>query len=192
MKRIDLRQVRRAASHEASLVAYDERGTRGDGQKAMKELEEKYLRLTNETNRAMHAELAATFMEPEEDADLYIMQATRLRSRLAANKDRVTDRHFTDITVQGLPESYRDIKLMTYNDPDFNQPKIQNHETLVPGRGYKADDIQWAHFNVSKIQTMRHLYLGSGSLLDFGQVEVGAIICRQLDIAVALWADDIQ
>ncbi|CAN0546480.1 unnamed protein product [Laminaria digitata] len=47
------------------------------------------------------------------------MQATRLRSRLAAVKEPVTDRHFTDIIVQGLPESYHDIKLTTYKDPDL-------------------------------------------------------------------------
>ncbi|CAN0198582.1 unnamed protein product, partial [Laminaria digitata] len=99
----------------------------------MKELEEKYLRVTNETIRALQAKLAATTMEPNEDPDHYIMQATRLRSRLAAVKEPVTDRHFTDIIVQGLPESYRDIKLTTYKDPHFDLPKIQS--------------------------TMRHLYL---------------------------------
>ncbi|CAN0425279.1 unnamed protein product, partial [Laminaria digitata] len=72
-------------------------------------------------------------MEPDEDPDNFIMQATRLRSRLAAVKEPVTDRHFTDIIVQGLPESYRDINLTTYKDPDFDLSKIQS--------------------------TMRHLYL---------------------------------
>ena len=123
----------KAAALLVAIHAYDERGTRGDGQKTMKELEAKYLRVTNETIRALQAALAATTMEPDQDPDHYIMQATRLRSRLAAVKEPVTDRHFTDIIVQGLPESYRDIKLTTYKDPDFDLSKIQT--------------------------TMRHLYL---------------------------------
>ena len=49
----------------------------------MKELEEKYLWVTNETIRALQAVLASTSMGPDEDLDHYIMQATRLRSRLA-------------------------------------------------------------------------------------------------------------
>ncbi|CAN0560278.1 unnamed protein product, partial [Laminaria digitata] len=102
------------------------RGTRGDGQKAIKELEQTYLRVTNETIRAFEAKLAATAMEPDEDPYNFIMQATRLRSRLAAVKEPVTDRHFTEIIVQGLPESYRDIKLTTYKDPDLDLSKIQS------------------------------------------------------------------
>ncbi|CAN0595317.1 unnamed protein product, partial [Laminaria digitata] len=102
------------------------RGTRGDGQKAIKELEQKYLRATNETILAFEAKLAATAMEPDEDPDSFIMQATRLRSRLAAVKEPVTDRHYTDVIVQGLPESYHDIKLTTYKDPDLDLSKIQS------------------------------------------------------------------
>ena len=91
--------------------AYDERSTRGNGQKAMKELEDKYLRVSNETIRALQAEVAA--MEPVEDPDTYVMNANRLRRKLAAVKEPVTDRHFTDIIAQGQPENYRDIKLTT-------------------------------------------------------------------------------
>ena len=32
---------------------------------------------------------------------------------------------FKTIIVQGLPEEYRDIKLTTYKDPEFDLPKIQ-------------------------------------------------------------------
>lgn len=56
------------------MRAYDERGTRGDEQKAMKELEEKYLRITNEIIRALQAAVAAPSMEPIEDPDHDIMQ----------------------------------------------------------------------------------------------------------------------
>ncbi|CAN0527992.1 unnamed protein product, partial [Laminaria digitata] len=89
-------------------------------------LEQKYLRVTNEMFRALQAKLAATAMKADEDPDNFIMQATRLRSRLAAVKEPVTDRHFTDVLVQGLPESYRDIKLTTYKDPDLDLSKIQS------------------------------------------------------------------
>lgn len=41
--------------------AYDARGTRGDGQKAMKGLEEKYLRVANETTLALQEALSATY-----------------------------------------------------------------------------------------------------------------------------------
>ena len=73
----------------------------------------------------MQAALAATSMESDEDPDHYIMKATRIRNRLAAVKEHVTDRHFTDIIVQGLPESYHVIKITTYKDPNFDLAKIQ-------------------------------------------------------------------
>ena len=72
------------------------------------------------------------------------MKATRIRSRLAVVNEPVTDGHFTDIMVQGLPESYRDIKLTTYTDP---------------------------HFDLTKIQaTMRHLYLDGLSRNETGRI----------------------
>ena len=42
------------------MHAYDERGTGGDGQKAIKVLDEKYLTVTEETIHALQAALAAT------------------------------------------------------------------------------------------------------------------------------------
>ena len=114
----------KAAAVLKAIHAYDERGTRDDGQEAMKALKEKYFRVTNETVRALQAALAATSMEPDDDPDHYIMQATCMRSRLAAVNEPVTDPHFADIIVQGLPESYRDIKHAIYKDPDFDLSKI--------------------------------------------------------------------
>ncbi|CAN0244684.1 unnamed protein product [Laminaria digitata] len=93
-------------------------------------------------------------MESDEDPDNYTMQATRLRSRLAAVKEPVTDCHFTDVIVQGLPEIYRDIKLTTYKDLHFDLPKIQS--------------------------TMRHLYLDglsrgkSGKIAGRGTIMIAA------------------
>lgn len=43
-----------------------------------------------------------TVMELGEDSDHYIVQAIHLRSRLAAVKEPVTDRHFADIIIQRL------------------------------------------------------------------------------------------
>ena len=95
------------------MHAYDERGTGGDGQKAIKVLDEKYLTVTEETIHALQAALAATTMGPDEDSDHYIVKAKRLRSRLTALKEPVTERYFKDIILQGLPEKYRYINLTT-------------------------------------------------------------------------------
>ena len=35
-------------------------------------------------------------------------------------EEPITDRHFTDIILQGMTEEYRDVKLMTWKDPDFD------------------------------------------------------------------------
>ena len=72
-----------------AIHAWDERGTRGDGQKAITEIEENNVRVTNETIRALRAALSATSTEPDDDPDHYITQATRLRSRLAAVNEPV-------------------------------------------------------------------------------------------------------
>ena len=40
-------------------------------------------------------------------------------------KEPVTERHFKGIIVQRLPKKYRDIKLTTCKDPEFDLPKIQ-------------------------------------------------------------------
>lgn len=102
------------------------RGTRGNGQKAVKELESKYLKITNETIRATQEALATTSMTSGQDPDNYINELTRLRNLLTEMEEPITDRHFTDIVLQGLTEEYRDVKLMTWKDPDFDLPKIQS------------------------------------------------------------------
>ena len=68
----------------------------------------------------LQAELTAKSMEPNEDPGTYIIKANRLRRKLAAVREPVTDRHFADIIVQGFPENYRDVNLTAYKDPDFN------------------------------------------------------------------------
>ena len=101
------------------------RRTRGNGQKAVKELESKYLKITNETIHAAQEALATTSITSGEDPDNYINQFTRLRSLPTEMEEPVTDRHFTDIVLHGLTEAYGDVKLMTLKDPDFDLPKIQ-------------------------------------------------------------------
>ena len=108
----------KAAALLVAVHAYDERRTRGDDRGAMQELEEKYLRVTNETIRAVQAALSATSMEPDEDPENYIMKVIRIRSRLTAVNEPVTASAPT--LVQGLQKSYRDIKLTTYSDPDLD------------------------------------------------------------------------
>lgn len=82
---------------------YDERGIRHNGQRVKKELED--LHVTNETIRALQAALTAISTEPDEDPYTYIMKANRLRNKLTAVEEPVTDRHFTDTIVQGLPRT---------------------------------------------------------------------------------------
>ena len=53
------------------------------------------------------------------------MKEKRLRSRLTAVKEPITERHVTDIIVHGIPDKYRDIKLTPYKDPEFDLPNIQ-------------------------------------------------------------------
>lgn len=84
----------------------------------------KYLRVTNEIIRGLPASVSATLMEADEDPDNYIMEDKRIRSWFTALNEPVTDLHFTDIMVQGLPESYRKNKLTTYKSPDFDMTKI--------------------------------------------------------------------
>lgn len=105
--------------------AQDIRGTRGNGQAALQELEAKYLKITNETIRATQEALAATRMEDGQDPDEYINEATRLRELLKEMEEPITDRRFMDIILQGLTNEYRDVKLMTWKDPEFDLPKMQ-------------------------------------------------------------------
>ena len=99
-----------------------------------------YLRVTNDTNRALQA---ATTMEPDEDPNHYIMQATRLRSRLAAIKKTITDRHFAEMIAQGLPESY---VVPRYQADDIQGPGFRpvedpiSNAAPVSGRAFAGKD----------------------------------------------------
>lgn len=103
----------KAAALLVAIQACDECGTRGVGRKATEEFKSKYARVANETIRALQAALAATTMEPDEDPDHYMLQPKRLRDRVTAVKELVTERHVRDVVVQGLQEKYRGIKLTT-------------------------------------------------------------------------------
>lgn len=63
-------------------------------------------------------------------------------------EEPITDRHITDIVLQGLTEEYRDARSMTWNDPNFDLPNIQyvrrhlyvdghprNNTEMIAGRG---------------------------------------------------------
>ena len=64
-------------------------------------------------------------MGQHEGSDHYIVKVKRLRNRLTAVREPVTERHVNDIIVQGRLEKYRGIKLTTYKDPEFDLPTIQ-------------------------------------------------------------------
>ena len=76
--------------------------TRGNGQKAVKELESKYLKRTNATIHATHE--ATTSMTSGQDPDNYINDLSRLRNLLTKMEELITDRYFTGIILQGLTE----------------------------------------------------------------------------------------
>lgn len=59
-------------------------GTSGDGQKAPEDLQEKYIKITDETIRAKTAELAATTMESRQDPDGYFIEAIMTRAEVEA------------------------------------------------------------------------------------------------------------
>ena len=59
----------------------DATGTSGDGQKAWEELQEKHIKVTDETIRAKTAELAATTMKSGQDPDDYFTEATSHQAR---------------------------------------------------------------------------------------------------------------
>ncbi|CAN0373449.1 unnamed protein product, partial [Scytosiphon promiscuus] len=120
----------------ASLIVLkheDTTGTSGDGRRAWEELQEKYLKVTDETIRAKTAELAATTMKSGQDPDDYFTEAVIKRAEVEAMGEPMTDRRFKDIIVQGFSPEYESIKLMMYRDPTFDLAQIQT--------------------------TMRHLYL---------------------------------
>ena len=76
----------------------------------------------------------------------YIMQATRLRSRLATVKGSIASRQFTDIIIQGLSRNNRDIKLRnTYKYLDLKtQKKNPGYLTaLAPGRAHPVSGAAW-------------------------------------------------
>lgn len=65
-------------------------------------------------------------MTSGQDPDNYINEITRLRNLLPEMEEHIADRHFTETVLRDLTEEYRDVKLMNWNDPDFDLPKIQS------------------------------------------------------------------
>ena len=100
-------------------------GTRGNGQKAVKQLESKYLKNTNKMIPATQEALATTSMTSGQDLD-HINELTRLRNLLTEMEERITDRHFTDIVPQDLTEEYMGVKL-----DDLEGPRLRSSETSV-------------------------------------------------------------
>ena len=81
------------------------RETRGSGSKAVKGLESKYLKITNETICVIQGSIATTSLTPGQDPDNYINELTLLLRNLLTEMDGeepVTDMHFTNVVLQGL------------------------------------------------------------------------------------------
>ncbi|CAN0561256.1 unnamed protein product, partial [Laminaria digitata] len=53
--------------------------------------------------------LATTSISPGQDPDNYVRQLTRLQNLLSEMEAPVSDRHFTDIALQGITEEYRNV-----------------------------------------------------------------------------------
>ena len=128
--------------------ATDIRGTCGDGQAAMKELESKYLSITNESIRATQRGLAQTEMQLGQDPDEYINEATALSEKLNMMKEPITDRHFMDIILEGVTDTYKDVKFMTWKDPNIDLTKIQSMLRHIPTDTYEI-------YNTSEIYDTR-------------------------------------
>lgn len=41
-------------------------------------------------------------------------------------EESTKDRHFTEIVLQGLTQGCQDVRLMTWNNPDFDLPGIRS------------------------------------------------------------------
>ena len=86
----------KAAALLVAMRAYDERGARGDGQNATKELEDKHLRITDKTIRA----LARCFLLQPSALSLFLPRTTRSRpstltttSTAASSSKKRSNRH---------------------------------------------------------------------------------------------------
>ena len=90
-----------------------ERGTHVNGSKAVKELDSKYLKIPDERIRTTQEVITTTSLTPGQDPDNSINGLTRLCNPLTEIEEPITDRHFTDIVLQGLTEEGGDVKLMT-------------------------------------------------------------------------------
>lgn len=94
--------------------------------KADNDLESRHLKATNEVVCAAQEALTTTSMISRQGNDNYIDEPARLRHLLTETEDPISDRHFTDTVLQGLAEECRDIRIMVWNDPEFDLPQIQS------------------------------------------------------------------
>ena len=95
-------------------------------------------------------------MTPGQDPDTYFNELTRLRSLLTEMQVPITDRGITDMVPQGVTEEFWGVKLMTWNDPDFDLPNIPSALRLLHLAGLSRnkngkDCWMWWHGNDSSI-----------------------------------------
>ena len=94
----------RQASLLVTKHAEGARGTHGNGSKAVKQLESNCLKITNKTICATQEAIAATSSTCGQDPNNSINELTPLHNLLTEVEEPITDRHFTDIVLQGLTE----------------------------------------------------------------------------------------
>ena len=112
----------------ASLIVpkdEDAVGTSGDGRRAWKELQGKYPKFTDETIHAKTAELVATAMISGQDQKYYFTEATIKHAEVEVMGERMADRRWKDIVVEGFSPGYEGIKLTMNRGPTFDITQIQ-------------------------------------------------------------------
>ncbi|CAB1102333.1 unnamed protein product [Ectocarpus sp. CCAP 1310/34] len=70
-------------------------------------------------------DLERTVMEPGENPNDFFNKKHRLHSQLEKLGETISDRRFKDICVQGFSEDYKDMKIMVFRDPSFDEQQIQ-------------------------------------------------------------------
>ncbi|CAN0488850.1 unnamed protein product, partial [Laminaria digitata] len=78
-------------------------------QNVARELESKFLKIATETFCMTQEALVTTSISLGQDPDNYVRQLTRLQNLLSEIEAPVSDRHFTDIALQGITEEYRNV-----------------------------------------------------------------------------------
>ena len=101
-------------------------GLRSNGQEALLELTKKCLEVTDETIRSKTAELGVTSMTDGQDPDENFLHTTLLHGQVERMGERISDRRFKGIMVQGLTTDCREVKMIAYRHRKMGLEEIQS------------------------------------------------------------------